>query len=244
MRLILFDVDGTLINGGGRGRRAVEAAFADVFGLTEIPDLSRRVEFSGALDPVIFAEMAATLGIPPVAFRERAADLASRYLERLESDGPAPRGELLAGVRPLLDRLGGEPDVVLGLLTGNLRAGARLKLEGHGVDSFFPDGGFGEDGATRGEVARVAWERLQARVGRPIPPSQVFVVGDSCRDVACALENDFVILAVASGWTSAEDLAAAAPQHLLPDLAETDRVLRCLGLQDGHAGGPEGCGSA
>ena len=229
MGLILFDIDGTLIDGRGVGRRALERAFADVFDLPGIPDVSGRVLFNGALDPDIHRDMAALLGLAPGMLAERRERLHESYLQHLRAtarEGPGAR--VLPGVRELLEQLDARDDVVLGLLTGNVEAGARLKLEPHGLNRYFSAGGFGEDGPTRADVARAAVRRLAPRWGGAPEPGQVMVVGDSVRDVECGRANGYRTLAVQTGWTSREELSAAGPDHLLPDLAGTEPLIRLL----------------
>jgi len=229
MRLALFDVDGTLIDADSNGRRALAKAFADTFALAEPPDLAGRVRFSGALDPVIHAEIAHLLGISPACLESRRERLVASYLAHLESAcAGSGRGRVLAGVRRLLARLDSQENLRLGLVTGNLEAGARIKMAPHGLNHFFPAGGFGEDGPDRAAVARVAVERVGGGLSGPLSPAQVTIIGDSERDVRCGKVNGYRTLAVASGWTSWPDLAAAEPDHLVADLTATDALVETL----------------
>ncbi len=229
MRLFLFDVDGTLIDGAGSGRRALERAFAEVFGLPRVPDVQGQVTFNGALDGQIHRQMAAHLGIEEARLEDGRARLLERYVHHLrftraENGG----GRVLPGVRTLLGALSARRDARLGLLTGNVEAGARVKLEPHGLNDYFATGGFGDDGDSRAEVARVARERLQALAGVTVPPRDVVVIGDSPRDVECGRANGFTTLAVGTGWTSWGELEAARPDHLLRDLSHTEDILSRL----------------
>jgi phosphoglycolate phosphatase-like HAD superfamily hydrolase len=231
MRLLLFDVDGTLIDGAGSGRRALELAFAEVFDLAQVPDVQGRVQFSGALDTHIHRDIAALLGINPQRLAAARVELLERYVFHLrQTSQEAGGGQVLPGVRELLADLAGRPGVRVGLLTGNIEAGARVKLEPHDLNHYFPTGGFGEDGPTRADVARVAWQRLEAMAVGLVPASRVVVLGDSSRDVACGRANGFRTLAVGTGWTPWDELAAAEPDHLVRDLSDTEDILARLGI--------------
>jgi phosphoglycolate phosphatase-like HAD superfamily hydrolase len=139
---------------------------------------------------------------------------------------------LLPGVEPLLRDLHRRREVLLGLLTGNIEPGARVKLEPHGLNRYFSTGGFGGDGHDRAEVARVARRRLEALSGEEVPPPAVFVVGDSCRDVECGRANGYSTIAVATGWTPRGELEAAGPDLLLEDLSDAGRFLEHVGLEE------------
>ncbi|MCZ6747480.1 MAG: haloacid dehalogenase-like hydrolase [Acidobacteria bacterium] len=229
MRLALFDVDGTLIDADGSGRRALEKAFAETFDLGETPELAGRVRFSGELDPVIHREIARLLDISSKELEAGRKRLLASYLAHLESACGRPgKSRVLPGVQRLLERLDGTRDLQLGLITGNLEAGARIKMAPHHLNHFFPSGGFGEDGPDRAAVARVAVERVAAGPAGPVEAALVTIIGDSERDVECGRSNSYRTLAVASGWTSWQDLAASEPDHLVADLVDTDRLLEIL----------------
>ena len=229
MQVILFDVDGTLIRGDGTGRRSLELAFSETFDLCDVGPVTRHVRFSGVLDPVIHSEMAAALGLAPALLAERHEAFMASYLANL---APACRrdttGHVLPGVLDLLDCLQTLPGVHLGLVTGNVEAGARIKLEEFGLNPYFPTGGFGDDGPTRATVAHKAATRVAASLPDAVPAEQVVVIGDSELDVECGRSNGFRTLAVATGWTSREELAAARPDHLVDDLSHTEKILSLL----------------
>ena len=226
--LVLFDVDGTLVDTNGAGRRALHAAFEAVHGLPDVAARTAAVAFSGKTDPAIVAEMCAALAVaPPEAAHFERAYLAALATEMARPDG---RRRVLPGVGVLLETLSVHPDVHLGLLTGNVEAGARAKLAPFGLNAFFPTGGFGSDHPDRREVARHAAARVALRAGIAAEVSRVVVVGDTELDVDCARANGFRAVAVLTGWCSEEALRAAGPDVLLPDLADLAATLRALGL--------------
>ena len=143
---------------------------------------------------------------------------------------------MLPGVEALLRRLHRRREIRLGLLTGNIERGARVKLETHRLNGYFPTGGFGADGRTRAEVARVACGRLEALSGEKVPPSSVFVVGDSRADVECGRTNGYSTIAVATGWTPRRELEEAGPDLLMEDLGDTRRFLQHVGLREPEGG--------
>lgn len=229
MRLALFDVDGTLIDADGSGRHALALAFAETFDLGETPVLAGRVRFSGELDPVIHRRIARLLGISDQRLAHARERLLASYLTHLQAAVGIPgKSRVLPGVLPLLARLAETPDLRLGLVTGNLEAGARIKLALHDLNHFFPSGGFGEDGPDRAAVARVAVSRVAAGSTVPVKPDLVTIIGDSERDVECGRRNGYRTLAVVSGWTSREELAAEKPDHLVENLVATDELLGIL----------------
>jgi phosphoglycolate phosphatase-like HAD superfamily hydrolase len=227
--LVLFDVDGTLVDTAGAGRRALQAAFEAVHGLTGVAARTARVEFSGKTDPAIVAEMCAALALPETADGEvfERAYLAALTAEMGRHD---PRRRVLPGVLPLLEALAARPRVHLGLLTGNVEAGARAKLAPFGLNPFFPTGGYGSDHADRREVARCAAARVAGHAGCDLGAAAVVVVGDTELDVDCARAHGFRAVAVLTGWCSREALEAAAPDVLLPDLSDLETALRALGI--------------
>lgn len=227
VKLILFDIDGTLIDSGGAGRRALMRAFEGLFRPTSLNGADR-VRFGGRTDRAIFVDLARELGIPESDLAARSREFEAAYAEALRvemgrADG-APR-RVLPGVPPLLDALEERADARLGLLTGNIAIGARLKLEPFDLNRYFPGGGFGDDAPDRRGVAQVAHADLSRRSGIDFAPQDVFVVGDTENDVDCAHANGFHAIAVDTGWATPGSLPHSNPHALFDDLADTAAVL-------------------
>lgn len=231
-RLILFDVDGTLLWTGGAGRYGLERAFEIVFGVERMSDVAGHVEYAGRTDPAILRDLAAAAGVDAARYRAASDRVEEVYLEHLRRRLAArdSTARLLPGVAALLDALAARPDVHLGLVTGNVERGARAKLEPFGLNPRFPTGGFGSDHERRPELARIARERAERRAGVRFDPRHVWVVGDTEHDVDCARAQGFRALALRTGGRTRERLAACRPDRLLDDLADTAEALRALDL--------------
>jgi phosphoglycolate phosphatase-like HAD superfamily hydrolase len=232
--LVLFDIDGTLVDTGGAGRLGLQASFRSVFGLNDIEGPVSRVRFEGKTDPTIIAEIAREAGIPAGEVEARYTELQEAYLHALRKElkAPNPRRRVMPGVRPLLDLLTARPDAFLGLVTGNLEEGARAKLDAFGLNRYFIDGGFASDHPERNEIARIAHERLSRRAGFRFPVDRVMVIGDTELDISSARANAFRAIAVESGWVPRERLEAACPDALLADLTDSGAVLDAMGLSE------------
>lgn len=231
--LVLFDIDGTLVDTAGAGRKAIERAFGEVFGIDSIATRAPQVRFAGMTDRGIFEALAAAAGIDG-GFVERRAELERAYLAALEAvmRTPDSRRRVLPGVRALLAALEARPDTTLGLLTGNMEPGARIKLEPFGLNRYFPAGGFGSEHTDRTELARVAAQALSRHAGIRFEKERIAVIGDTDQDVACARANGFRAIAVDSGWISRDILESSGPHALFTDLTDLPGVLQALGISD------------
>ncbi|HEX5309953.1 MAG TPA: HAD family hydrolase [Solirubrobacteraceae bacterium] len=215
-QLVLFDIDGTLIDTGGAGARSWAWAFQRVFGReVDIAEHSTAGMTDPAIGRVTFAEV---IGRDPTP--EELTRLMAGYQAVIpDYVACSPGYRVLAGVRDLLQRLT-ETGVALGLTTGGLQAVAHAKLGRGQLNRYFLVGGYGSDSEDRVELTRVAIERGEQLLGRKFDPEQVFVVGDTPLDVAAAEGAGAVSVAVASGRYDVEELGAAQPDHVLASLAE------------------------
>ncbi len=225
MTLVLFDIDGTLVDAHGLGRRTIESALGEVAGR---PVPSARVPFAGRTDPAIAAEMLRQAGFSG----ERHAEMLSRGLAHytalmMAHDGPV---DLLPGVESVLNRLEASDGVALGLLTGNLEVTAYAKLRMAGIARFFGFGAFGSDNPDRYGLPEVALGRARSVLGAHVDPASCVVVGDTIHDVGCGRGAGMRTVAVCTGPVPREDLVAAGADLLLEDLADAQPLYRFLNL--------------
>ena len=223
-RLLLFDIDGTLVS-GGPAKGAFHAALLETFataGPIEVHD------FSGKTDPQIARELLVGTGLGSAEIDRGLPRLFERYLLELETRLPGDPMQVLPGVEALLDGLAAGGDAALALVTGNVAGGARLKLESAGLHHHFVMGAYGSDSEERNELPGVALLRAVEAFGRRFHPEEVLVIGDTPRDVACGRAHGVRTLAVATGRFGREELAAAGADHVVEDLADTDAVVELL----------------
>ena len=223
-RLALFDIDGTLITDGGVSREAYAEALTLVYGYDG--DL-RRYDFSGRTDPQITHMVLGDAGFPAETIEERMSELWRHYLAGLARNAASGRVRMLDGIRQLLEALASIDEVTLGLVTGNIEQGARLKLGGVGLNSYFPFGAFGSDSQKREELPPIAVARASAANGHRFDGRDVVIIGDSIYDVRCGVPHGATTIAIASGRTSAELLRAENPDHLFMSAAD-DGVLEAI----------------
>jgi phosphoglycolate phosphatase-like HAD superfamily hydrolase len=227
-KLVLFDIDGTILLTAGAGRRAIVAAISEEVG----PSTAlQQVRFDGKTDPQIVIELLEAAGHPGPHHRSRVETLCSRYVSLLrhELEQPTSRTTLMPGVLHLLDQLEREPGVVLGLLTGNVAPGAALKLQSAGLDPRrFRVGAYGSDSAHRPELPPIAARRAEPYFGRVPAGDEVVIVGDTPADISCGSCINARAVAVATGAYSVADLRSCDPHAAFQDLSDTDRVLEAI----------------
>jgi phosphoglycolate phosphatase-like HAD superfamily hydrolase len=226
-RLVLFDIDGTILWTDGAGRRAVFRALEEHFGRSG-PDDHR---FDGKTDPQIVRELMRHAGIGDAEIDARLGEVLERYFTLLEAElsGLEEHEHVFPGVRELLDALEAREDVVLGLLTGHIEAGARAKLAAVGIaPERFVVGAFGSDHHDRPELPEIARRRAEEVLGHSVRGGDVVVIGDTPADVACGIGIGARAIGVATGRYSADELRACAPAAVFPDLRDTDAVVRAI----------------
>lgn len=227
-RLVLFDIDGTLLLSAGAGRRAILAALGE-----HLPDLASAgpVRFDGKTDPQIVMEILAAAGDPAAEDPVRVASVLERYIAHLERDLAVHghRSRLMPGIPALLDALEADSRVLLGLLTGNVAAGARLKLVAADLQpARFVVGAFGSDHARRGELPSIAAERAAAHFGRVPTGSEVVIIGDTPADVACAATIGARTVAVATGGYGVPELERAGADVVFRDFTDVERAREAI----------------
>ena len=223
-RLLLFDIDGTLIHSGGAGVHALKSALTERFSITD--DL-HDIEIAGMTDSGIVISILNKHKIP--ATNENVSAFLDSYVHFLSLELPRRIGNLLPGVLELLEKLKSRPHLVLALLTGNVSRGAQLKLEHYGVWHFFEFGAFADDHHDRNRLGTVARARAKEKHGRQFSASEIDVIGDTPRDIACGKAFGARTIAVATGTWSREQLAEHQPDFLIDDLSNVDRVIDKLG---------------
>lgn len=231
MKLVLFDIDGTLLWTHGAGRRAIHRALLQETG-TAGPIAAYR--FDGKTDPQIVRELLALAGHAEAGDEACVARVCRRYLAELEAElaKPTQVTKLLAGVAALLDALAGleaAGRALVGLLTGNLEQGAALKLRSAGVDpARFSVGAFGSDSPRRADLPPLAAQRAAARTGRRFAGPDVVIVGDTPEDIACGRPIGARAVAVATGFYDVAALERAGAARVFPTLADTAAVLDAI----------------
>jgi phosphoglycolate phosphatase-like HAD superfamily hydrolase len=223
VRLVLFDIDGTLIRTDGAGVRAFARAFETEF---KVANGSDGIKFAGRTDSSLLREMLARQGleVTPDRFRR----FFDAYVFWLDHYLDERRGRICTGVPALLTELKAmAPAPLLGLLTGNIRLGAELKLRRFGLWREFSTGAFGDDHEDRNRIAAIAFERGRQALGEDLRPDQVLVVGDTPKDVACGRSIGARVLGVATGGATLADLADSRPDWVVADLGQVKACALC-----------------
>ena len=252
-RLVLFDIDCTLIDAHGVGGRSMMQAILDVYGVAgELGDYS----FHGRTDPGIIRDLAALwgagvpdaggvwqdgrtqpqlvhelaegMGTPPDVVDDRLDDCLARYLEVLATEVPDGRIEVLPGVRELVTALAADRRTLVGLVTGNIEAGARLKLGPTGLLPLFEVGAYGSDSALRADLPGVAVRRAERLTGRRFAGKEIAVIGDTPADIQCGAGLGVKAIAVATGRHSVAELVEHEPDHVFADLADWRSVYEAV----------------
>jgi phosphoglycolate phosphatase-like HAD superfamily hydrolase len=226
VKLVLFDVDGTLITSRGAGRRAMRAALERVFGAAGGID---QYDLRGRTDTRIVHDVMGALGWEPARVKERLDDFFEAYLGGLTSEiGDGRDVVTLPGVPAVVERLAQSPDAVLGLVTGNIEEGARIKLLPTGLWPHFRVGAYGSDHVDRRRLPALATRRAHALVGYAFAPTDVVVIGDTPHDIDCARAFGAVAVAVTTGQHTRDELLVDRPDHLFDDLGDVERVLEVI----------------
>ncbi len=231
-KIILFDVDGTLVKAGGCGRRALNKALHKLYGKK---DICTQEILAGSTDSENFTKSF----FIAVGKKPKAADIRlieKTYLEHLplevETAVREKRYEKITGVEKLLKKLSSHKNVLVGLGTGNVEMGAKLKLEPSGFLDHFKFGGYGCDGHERHAVLETGVKRAEKVLGAEIRASQVYIIGDTEKDVLAGKIGGYHTAAVTAGYGCAEEIMRSAPELLMSDFSELDTWLMWLGLAD------------
>jgi phosphoglycolate phosphatase len=227
MKVVLFDIDGTLLWTDGAGRRAVHRALDEVFGAAS----PAGHEFDGKTDPQIVRELMRLGGVADETIDAQLDHALERYVELLheELSGADHSDKVYPGITALLDALEKRDDVLIGLLTGNVHDGALAKLDAVGLArSRFKVGAFGSDHASRAELPAVARARAELLLDHAVAGEDVVVIGDTPADMGCGRGIGARAIGVATGRYSVEDLQACNAAAVFSDLSDTEAVMRAI----------------
>ncbi|HEX7190596.1 MAG TPA: HAD family hydrolase [Thermoanaerobaculia bacterium] len=224
-RLVLFDIDGTLITDRGAARHSYGLALRETYGFEG--DLTR-YDFSGRTDPQITSMVLHDAGFTDEQIAARASQLWEVYLRELAIHATPERVRVLPGIPELLEHLAAIDHITLGLLTGNIERGARLKLAPVELNHYFPFGAFGSDSRHREELPPIAVERASKVDGHRFHGREVVIIGDSIYDVRCGAPHDATTIAIASGKTPADKLRAENPHHFFHSAEELAAILGAI----------------
>jgi phosphoglycolate phosphatase len=221
MKLLLFDIDGTLLMSGGAGRQAMNRAFFHCYGFE---NGFQDINMMGRTDPLILKEALLKHHLP---YTENTI-FQRVYYGFLEEEllKPASNKSLCPGIIDLLKKLNRENNMILGLLTGNWQRGAYLKLRHFQIQDYFLIGAYADDAEERSNLIPVALHRFREKTGTPIDPSDVFVIGDTPLDIIAARPHHVRTVGVATGFHDLESIRKENPDQLFENLKNTERVVK------------------
>ncbi len=224
-KLVLFDIDGTLLKVEGVSRNALIDSLKSVYGTA---GSAYTHDFAGKLDSVIISEVMRAAGFSDEQIARGFQEVKQTYIQLFKARVTAAHIKLMVGVVELLQRLAQCKQVTLGLLTGNFEESGRYKVALPNLNHYFPFGAFADDARTRNELPPIAVERAYAHTGRRFEGKDVVIIGDTPHDIACAKVLDSKSIAVATGFYTEAQLQVHSPDYVFSNLADTDAVLETI----------------
>jgi phosphoglycolate phosphatase-like HAD superfamily hydrolase len=221
-KLVLFDIDGTLLTVNSINRRILMDALKEVYG-TE--GSAGTHNFAGKMDSIIIYEVLQNAGLSDAEISAKFDDAKKTYIEKFRLQAKPSDVILMEGVRELLDQLSASSELMLGLLTGNFEGSGRHKLLLPEINHYFPFGAFADDGQSRNELPQVAVEKAYQLTGKKFSETDIIIIGDTEHDIACARVLNAKSIAVATGTYSAEELQKHNPHIIYENLSQTDIVI-------------------
>jgi len=224
IKVVLFDIDGTLIDSGEAGSKALDRVFWDLF---SEKDAVLKIDCGGKTDIQIIREGLSLLGLP--SDRPTISRILEAYVKTLKSEVARSNKRLMPGVKPLLNALMDKGKYRLGLLTGNIREGARIKLEAFSLNRYFQSGAFGDDSENRNDLLPIALKRIRDQQGLSFHFKDCIVVGDTPMDVQCSKPFGALSIAVATGAYTMPALSRAGADHVIEDLSYALNIIEKRG---------------
>ena len=221
----MFDIDGTLLKCFGAGKKSLIQACEEVFGTS---GTMNSVDFQGKTDPLILLESLESMGFSEDHIERNIEALKARYFHHLRINMYDGTSVLLPGVGELLQKLSRVKTILLGLLTGNFRESAAIKLGRFDLNRYFAFGVYGDDAAFRNHMPAIARKILHDEFGIDVPFRNIIIVGDTLYDIDCAKSAGAVSISVGTGWIEKEKLLSHAPDYYFDDLGDTDRILEAI----------------
>jgi len=222
---VLFDIDGTLLKCYGAGKKSLIQACQEVFGTV---GTMHAVDFQGKTDPLILLESLGIMGYREEDIRRNIEELKNRYFGHLRRNIYDSSSVLLPGVEELLVRLSDSDSAMVGLLTGNFRESARIKLDRFNLNRFFTFGVFGDDAAYRNDMPPIARSMIKESFNIDVPYRNIVIIGDTVHDIACAKASGAVSVSVGTGWVDPGVLLALEPDYYFKDLSDVDSVMKAI----------------
>jgi len=219
-KLILWDLDGTLMHCGADGTKALNEAFLKLYG---VEDAFTKAGIGHAMDAVILDRIMESNGLD----KEGLDRVKEEYVASLDSIlSRNPNKRILPGVRELLEHIDGSENSFNALLTSNLRIGAETKLKSVGLDRFFQVGGFGDDYGEKWDAALKGIREAEDYYGITFDKENIYIIGDSIYDIECARKIEVVSIGVATGWAGYEMLKSREPDYLYEDLSDWKQIIQ------------------
>ncbi len=220
-KVLLFDIDGTLINSDGAGKLALTETFQELF---DIDIFDAGIKFAGHTDLAIYDQVQKMFDLDMV----QVEDIMRLFVKKLERTMSEKKGHIIPGVQELLNMLSPRKDLLLGLLTGNIYDGARIKLEYFDLFDYFSFGVYGDVAPEREELARFALRRLTHLYNRIYRGDDIYIIGDTVYDIRCGKAINATTIAVCTGHHDRETLEKEKPDYLLDSLEDIEFFVKLL----------------
>lgn len=223
MKLLLFDVDGTLIRLDGAGLRSLDKTFYDVF---NIKDIAFKVQFAGKTDPAIYDDILAIAGLDSSLIEIRKHEIKERFLQHLDYElTQITYNPIIPGINEYLEINSKKKDRIIGLLTGNIEEGAYKKIATADLNKYIKFGSFGSDSKIRSDLVEIAVNRAKTKFNiSSIDKNDIFVIGDTPLDIKCAKDNKVISVAVATGKYTFDELQKYKPDYCLKNIMEFEKI--------------------